>query len=125
MLKNKWVVLALRIVLSAVMLAVLFWRIPDFEPSELIPEWEPTSAIWLTAAILLTVGSIVLSAVRWQQVLRALDLPIGLRPLLPIYFAAQFVCNVLPSTIGGDVLRVSRLSRINHSTERDVASVVI
>ena len=125
MLKNKWVVLGLRIVLSAAMLAVLFWRIPDFEPSELIPEWEPASAFWLTAAILLTIGSIVLSAVRWQQVLKALDLPIGVRPLLPIYFAAQFVCNVLPSTIGGDVLRVSRLSRINHNTERDVASVVI
>jgi uncharacterized membrane protein YbhN (UPF0104 family) len=124
-LKNRWVVLALRIVLSAAMLAVLFWRIPDFEPSELIPDWEPASALWLAAAILLTIASIVLSAVRWQQVLRALDLPIGVRPLLPIYFAAQFVCNVLPSTIGGDVLRVSRLSRINHSTERDVASVVI
>lgn len=125
MLKNRWVVLLLRIVLSAAMLAILFWRIPDFEPSELIPDWRPASALWLTAAILLTIGSIVLSAVRWQQVLRALDLPIGVRPLLPIYFAGQFVCNVLPSTIGGDVLRVSRLSRINHATERDVASVVI
>jgi uncharacterized protein (TIRG00374 family) len=34
-----------------------------------------------------------------------------LRRLVPLYFAGAFVSNVLPSTIGGDVLRVSRLSR--------------
>jgi glycosyltransferase 2 family protein len=124
-LNKRWIVLLVRIVLSAVMLAVLLWRVPDFEASELVPDWRPASALWLVAAVLLTVASIALSAVRWQQVLHALDRPIGLRPLLPIYFAGQFVSNVLPSTIGGDVLRVARLTRINHSTERNVASVVL
>ncbi len=124
-MKKKWVVLILRIVLSVGMLAVLVWRVPDFEVSELVPEWQPTSALWILAAIALTYLSIVLSAVRWQQVLHALDRPIGLRPLVPIYFAGQFVSNVLPTTIGGDVLRVARLARINGDNERSVASVVI
>ena len=53
----------------------------------------------------------MLSAVRWQQVLRAMGLHEDLRRLVPLYFAGQFVSNVLPTTIGGDVLRVSRLSR--------------
>ncbi len=107
------------------MLAVLLWRVPDFEAGELMPDWRTASASWLTLAVLLTIASIVLSAIRWQQVLHALDLPTPLRPLLSIYFAGQFVANVLPTTIGGDVLRVSRLSRINGARARTVASVVL
>ena len=36
------------------------------------------------------------------------DVHVPLRTLLAHYLAGQFVGNVLPSTIGGDVLRVSR-----------------
>lgn len=107
------------------MLAVLVWRVPDFEAGELVPEWRPASILWIALAVGLTFLSIVLSAVRWQQVLHALDRPIGLRPLVPIYLAGQFVSNVLPTTIGGDVLRVARLARVNGDNERTVASVVI
>ncbi len=124
-MNKKLMILLLRIVLSAGMLAVLLWRVPDFEAGELVPEWAPGSVLWLLAAVVLTFGSIVLSAVRWQQVLHALDLPTRLRVLIGPYFAGQFVSNVLPSTIGGDVLRAARVSRINGAPERTVASVVI
>jgi len=125
-LKNRWVVLVLRIVLSAAMLAVLLWRVPDFEPSELVPDWEPMSAVWMLLAIGLTMGSIVLSAVRWDQVLHALDLRVPLKRLTSHYFAGQFVSNVLPTTIGGDVLRIARVSRdLGGHRSESVASVVI
>jgi glycosyltransferase 2 family protein len=124
-MKNRWVVLLVRIVLSAAMLAVLFWRVPDFEVSELVPTWQATSALWLVAAIALTMLSIVLSAVRWQQVLHALDLPSPLKPLVSYYFAGQFVSNVLPTTIGGDILRIARVSRDNGKRPESVASVVL
>jgi uncharacterized protein (TIRG00374 family) len=67
----------------------------------------------------------MLSALRWQQVLRAMDMPTSLRTLIPLAFAGQFVSNVLPTTIGGDVLRVSRLSKQNGETEDTFASVVL
>ena len=124
-MKKTWVVLVVRIVLSAAMLAVLFWRVPDFEASELVPDWRPVSALWALLAIALTMGSIVLSAVRWQQVLHALDLPSRLKPLVSYYFAGQFVSNVLPTTIGGDVLRIARVSRDNGKRPESVASVVL
>jgi uncharacterized membrane protein YbhN (UPF0104 family) len=108
--RRRWA-LPLRIVVSAAMLVVLFTRFPDFEWSEVVPRWDRTTALWLIGAAALTLGGIVLSAVRWQQVLRAMGLHERLRRLVPLYFAGQFVSNVLPTTIGGDVLRVSRLSR--------------
>jgi uncharacterized membrane protein YbhN (UPF0104 family) len=122
--RRRWV-LPLRIAVSLVMLGVVFWRIPDFDWQGIVPEWHATTVLWLAGAALLTVFSIVLSAVRWQQVLHAMGLHGRLRALVPLYFAGQFVSNVLPTTIGGDVLRVSRLSRENGDTPDTFASVVL
>lgn len=48
-----------------------------------------------------------------------------LRTLASHYFAGQFVGNVLPSTIGGDVLRVSRSAKTIDSSSDAFASVVL
>jgi hypothetical protein len=58
-------------------------------------------------------------------VLTALGVRSNLRHLLNHYLAGQFVSNVLPTTIGGDVLRVSRLSRENGESPASFASVVL
>ena len=107
------------------MLAVLYTRFPDLAWDEVVPTWSLTTAEWLLGAVLLTTLAMVLSALRWQQVLRAMDMPTSLRTLIPLAFAGQFVSNVLPTTIGGDVLRVSRLSKQNGETEDTFASVVL
>lgn len=125
MRSKKSLVLGIRILLSVGMLALLASQIPDFDASELVADWRPASVVWLALAILLTVASVVLAAIRWQLVLHGLDIPSPLRPLLSHYFAGQFVSNVLPTTIGGDVLRVARLSRTNGDRPRSFASVVI
>src|SRR5690606_34180014 len=53
------------------------------------------------------------------------DIRAGLGRLTSHYLAGQFVSNVLPTTIGGDVLRVSRLSRDTGETPGTFASVVL
>lgn len=108
---KRWWVLPLRILISLAMLAILFRRIPNFEWSALVPDWHSAAPLWLGGALLLTLLGVVLSAMRWQQVLRAMDIRPALRRLTSYYFAGQFVSNVLPTTIGGDVLRISRLSK--------------
>lgn len=122
--RRRWV-LPLRVAVSLLMLGVIYTRVPDFDWQGIIPRWSTSTLLWLTGAAVLTAFSIVLSAVRWQQVLHALGLRGRLRALVPLYFAGQFVSNVLPTTIGGDVLRVSRLSRENGDTPDTFASVVL
>jgi hypothetical protein len=122
--RRRWG-LPIRILVSVAMLAVLYTRFPDMDWDEVIPTWSLTTAEWLLGAVLLTTLAMVLSALRWQQVLRAMDMPTSLRALIPLAFAGQFVSNVLPTTIGGDVLRVSRLSKQNGETEDTFASVVL
>lgn len=117
--------LTARLVISGVMLAVLLARVPSFEPADLVPEWTVGSTLWLVGAAVLTLGGIILSAVRWQRVLEVLDIREQLPRLVSHNLAGQFVSNVLPTTIGGDVLRVSRLSRDTGETPGTFASVVL
>lgn len=117
--------LAARVVVSAAILAVILLKVPDFRVGDLVPRWTAGTAAWLAAAAVLTLAGLVLSAVRWQRVLQALDVRERLPRLVSHTLAGQFVSNVLPTTIGGDVLRVSRLSRDTGETPRTFASVAL
>jgi glycosyltransferase 2 family protein len=117
--------LILRVGTSIVLLVVLIAQIPSFDASKVIPVWSYRTGAWLVGAMVLTVVGVVLSALRWQKVLDVLGVHVGMRHLVPLYFAGQFVSNVLPTTIGGDVLRVSRLSRRTGASRDTFASVVL
>jgi uncharacterized membrane protein YbhN (UPF0104 family) len=117
--------LAVRIGVSVLMLVVLIAKVPSFDLATLVPTWSLRTAIWLAVAAVLTLAGIALSALRWQKVLDALDIHTRLPRLRSLYLAGQFVSNVLPTTIGGDVLRVSRLSRDTGESSGTFASVVL
>jgi uncharacterized protein (TIRG00374 family) len=104
------------------MLALLLSRI---HLSSLLPEDHGNAAVWLAAGLVAWLVAIVLATMRWQRVLSALELPADLPPLLSHSFAGLFVANFLPTTIGGDVLRVSRLSAANGQAPASFASVVL
>ena len=104
------------------MLALLLSRI---HLSSLLPRDQAAAVPWLLAGLVVWLGAIILATIRWQRVLTALELPADLPPLLSHSFAGMFVANFLPSTIGGDVLRVSRLSAANGQAPASFASVVL
>ena len=120
--KARWG-LGLRMVVSAVLLAVLVSKI-DFEGALPKHRHLSTLAFFALAVLTATIG-IVLSAWRWQRVLAAFGTPVRLRALTGHYFAGQFVGNVLPSTIGGDVLRIGRSARNINSRETAFAAVAL
>jgi uncharacterized membrane protein YbhN (UPF0104 family) len=121
----RWRSLGLRLAGSAVLLGVLVMKAPDFDADELVPTWTAATGWWLVGAAVLTLAGILLSSLRWQVVLAALGVRSRLRHLVNHYLACQFVSNVLPTTIGGDVLRVSRLSRESGESPASFASVVL
>lgn len=89
------------------------------------PVWHATTVLWILAAVAVTLVGVVLATLRWQRVLLALDVDAGMPPLLSHYLAGLFVSNFLPTTIGGDVLRITRLSNDRVETPRSFASVVL
>ncbi len=119
----RWKTL-LRLVVSVGVLAILVIKTPNLHG--VVPRRNHLhSALLLAAALLLTLGGIVLSAWRWQRVLHAFNQRVGLVTLTLYTLAGQFVGNVLPSTIGGDVIRISRLGAAIDSNETAFASVAI
>lgn len=114
----------LRIGVSVALLVALAIKAPDLDG--VIPKTHHLrTVLLLAAAILTTFVGVVLSAWRWQRVLAVFDVDVPLRTLVSHYLAGQFVGNVLPSTIGGDVLRVARCSATIGSSTRSFGSVVL
>jgi uncharacterized membrane protein YbhN (UPF0104 family) len=117
-------VMAARIVVSGLLLWLLLAKIGT-NWSEALPDPSAGTFAWLAGAFILTFCGVVLSAVRWSTVLAALGQHPPFGRLLSLYLAGLFVGNVLPSTIGGDALRVSRLSRDTGEAPTTFASVVL
>jgi uncharacterized membrane protein YbhN (UPF0104 family) len=121
--RHGWI-RVLRLLVSAGLLALLVSKI---EFSDLVPENRslPGTIAFLLVGIGLMGFSLVLGAWRWQRVLQVFDVHVPLRRLVSHYFAGQFVGNVLPSTVGGDVLRVTRTARDIGAPDVALASVVL
>lgn len=117
-------VTVLRVGASAGLLAWLLIVSRD-ELSALNLDSKSAAAAWLTAAALVIAAAFVMAAVRWWQVADTLDVQVSGRSTLSIYLAALFVGNFLPTTIGGDVLRINRLGRICGSRANAFATVII
>lgn len=114
--------LTVRLILTVVMLAVL---VPRLHPSTLFPDHNLQTVLWMAGALAVAVLSVLLWTFRWQRMLHALELPAALPPLLSHTLAGLFVSNFLPTTIGGDVLRASRLAATNGHRKVSAASVVL
>jgi uncharacterized membrane protein YbhN (UPF0104 family) len=114
--------LPMRAQVAVVMLALLLRKV---HWSSVVPDPNAGDALWLAGALAVTLGGIVLATLRWRQVLAALGLPAPTTVLLSHELAGLFVGNFLPSTIGGDVLRVTRLSAANGDRPDSFASVVL
>jgi len=114
--------LAVRVVLTVVMLAIL---VPRLRSADLFPDRHLQALLFIAAALVLHLVAVLLSTVRWQQMLHALELPTPLPSLLSHTLAGLFVSNFLPTTVGGDVLRATRLSATNGHRKVSAASVVL
>ena len=115
--------LAVRVLISGGLIAILVSRI-HFE--DFVPRRHGSGTWWfLGAGIALMALSFVVGAWRWQRVLVVFGHHVGLRTLTKHALAGQFVGNVLPSTVGGDVLRVSRSSTDVGDTTEAFAAVLL
>jgi uncharacterized membrane protein YbhN (UPF0104 family) len=98
---------AARIVVSVAILVVLLRKV---HVHQLAPRWDAATIGWLVGGLACAVLAIAVSTLRWQLVLSAMGLRERFRRLFTTYLACQFVSSFLPSSIGGDALRVTRLS---------------
>ena len=90
--------------------------------------WESlvSSPVWLLPLVLLLYFSgMLLNTLRWNLLLRAQEIEVPFVETLKIVITGAFASNFLPSTIGGDSVRIVSLLRFNAAWSVSVASVVL
>ena len=115
----------LRVAVSVALLALLIWWLPSFDADELWPDFNSATPFWLIGAFALTVAGNVAATARWYEVARALGLEVKPRRMFSHYMAGMFVSNFVPTTVGGDVLRMSRLANDTDDGPHSFASVLL
>jgi glycosyltransferase 2 family protein len=105
--------LAIKIVVSVALLALLFSRV---DARRLWAIARQASLAWLAAALLIYFLNVLASVWRWRLLLHAQDVQMPARTLLGSYLVATFFNNFLPSNVGGDVIRIRDTARPAKST---------
>lgn len=109
--RRWWATWPVRVVVSLAIVAALAWRLPNVSVHDLVPKWSGSTPLWLIAALAIQLGTYAAQTLRWSETFALFDRHIGFRRLLGFTLAGQFVSNILPTSFGGDVVRVARAGR--------------
>lgn len=121
-MRRNWqpLLLMLRLLGSGGLLAFLVWRA---NPASIWAVWRRANLRLLVLAAGLQVLCVFISAFKWSVLLRANNARQPYHWLVRIYFVGQFANNFLPTSVGGDAMRVLALGRRSGNYARASASV--
>jgi glycosyltransferase 2 family protein len=80
---------------------------------------------WALAGLLLAALAMVINVGRWQLMLRGQGAAASMATLVRLYLVGMFFSNVLPSRMGGDVVRAYGISLTATSKTRSMAAVIM
>ncbi len=114
--------IVLKSAVSIGLLAFIFTRI---DLNQVFSRIQYLSVPFVVSALLFYTGCQCLSCLRWQVVLSSASYKVPIRYLLSSYFAGMFVSIFLPSSVGGDVYRVYRVTKAINDPEAAFSSVFL
>lgn len=123
--KNNRTVLIVRIAGTLVAVALLVYLLSQQGWGEIgdairmIPAWR-----FALALALILISRMAVSG-RWYVLLRSAGVQVSFRQCVRITFAGLFASNFLPSTIGGDVIRLAGAVQLNFDAIISAASLVV
>ena len=117
---RRYVLLAVKLSVSIILLVVLFSRI---DVAELWATARLASVPWLLAAMAVFGTSTLVAVWRWNLLLKTQHIEIAGPSLLGSFLVATYFNNFLPSNIGGDVIRIGDTAR--HANSKTLATTVV
>ena len=122
MTAKKVLILLLKIIVSGLL---LIWLCSGIDWRDLLRLTGAANPFWLGAAVCWIAVSILLSAYKWSLIFQAMMMEIPLLFLWRSYWAGIFCNNFLPSSIGGDGLRIYLSGRFTGDIPSSTASVIL
>lgn len=114
--------LLIRIAVSTVL---IWWFTASFNWGELIRSLAGVNYLWLLVGALWVITAVAVSVIKWRIILHAQGLRLSWKELWSAYWAGLFFNNFLPSSIGGDAIRVIWVGRTTRNSAGVAASVAI
>jgi glycosyltransferase 2 family protein len=110
------------LVLTAAAIAYLVWKIDVGTTVDVLAE---TDLAWFGLAVLIMVATVPVLAVRWRWLLRAHGIQERIPWLTRAYFVAYTAGQILPTSLGGDAVRVVETARRHPGRTGDVTGTVV
>jgi len=107
----------------AVTAALLYLVLREVGIQELAATLRQADLGWVVLAILISPTLILLSVIKWHILLRSQGDRVPFFYLFKLYYVGYFFNNFLPSTVGGDVVRVYELGNRTKDPAGALASV--
>lgn len=130
-MKKKYLSLLLRLVVSVGLIAYFVYVLPR-QPgglggglNDLLIAFGDAPLYWLIPAGLLHIVGFTLMSLRWKILLKGQSVDASLGQLFMYNVMAAFFNNFLPSTIGGDGVRVMESKKLTGNTTTSVMVVLI
>jgi glycosyltransferase 2 family protein len=114
--------IGIQLALSGALIAYLVWQIDIGTTAEQIGSSNP---LYLLAALAIFVASIWPLAWRWQILLASKGIHEPLGWLTKLYFVGYAVSQVLPTTVGGDAVRILEHARRRPEAKGEAAGAVL
>ena len=112
----------LRFGVSGLLLWYIFTKI-DIQKTQEVLKSADLSYLFYAGIVFLVINFILLW--RWFIFIKALDLSVSIMTVIRYYFAGLFGNLFLPSSIGGDIIKIIGLCRGNRKKAKVVASVLL
>ncbi len=119
---KKFLWLFFRVVVSGILITYLLYKV---DIKSIFSSLNSVNLFWLALAFsLIFVGNLI-SGYRWQLLLTTQDIHIPLKTLISSLLVGRFFNNFLPSTIGGDIVRVYDTSKYSKNTAVSMTVILI
>lgn len=119
---RRWLGPFLQAIATLGLIAWILWR---NDAAAVLVRLKDVDATWLSAGIALLVISVFLGALQWERLLAVQGLSIPGTRLLRAYSLGMFLNFVLPSGVGGDVVRAVQVHRDTKGGAKGVAATLL
>jgi glycosyltransferase 2 family protein len=116
------VALLLKLGVSSILLAVLFWRV---DRAAFLRSLQSLPLSLLLGCVGLYTLGYVISTIRWQRLLLAEGVRLPLWRLGLVYFEGAFFNLFLPTLIGGDIVRGYFIYKLTRGHDAAIASILV
>jgi glycosyltransferase 2 family protein len=114
--------IVLTLLLTGLALGYLVWKVDIRETVDTLLDADPW---WFALSVGIMIGTALPMALRWQWLMRAQRMNDSFLWLTRAYFVSYTASQVLPTSIGGDAMRVYETARRHPGRTGDVTGIIL